>query len=285
VYVVAFRVIRGNGLKIALSLRTALWEKIKDVYFPAIQAMTAQVDEYPPRPTDYKPVTRDDFLYLLHPNVKAKEIKGIQRMVSSELKSFTKTHGKLVMDPDYHASIIVHANKEDALDISSQAAESYSGYYTDRLNRRVFAVPLGSGNEPKAYLGSALRSLFYQLRYGDNQPLWIHEGEVRASWVTNMSGRKLPALSRGYKKSIPNPVVDFQQLHTLRGVDLTNQAFCYVAFFEAGPGRYQKAFRSFLKMYGSTGDWRAATKKYLLALDQKKMAKDMARFAEKELRE
>ena len=132
----------------------------------------------------------------------------------------------------------MHRKKEHSLELSSSAAESYSGYYADRINRRVFAVPLGIGKEPQAYFGSALRSLFFTMRYGDNQPYWIHEGEVRAAWIRYMAGRKLPALSPGYKKSIPDRFVTLLQLPSLRGADMTNQAFCYVAFFEAGPGKY-----------------------------------------------
>ncbi|MHC4490897.1 MAG: hypothetical protein ACYTDU_04665 [Planctomycetota bacterium] len=253
--------------------------------FNAVQTMSAAVDEFPPRPERYKAITKDDYLYLLHPDVRAKVVKDLHRQLTNEERAFTKLHGKLPKDPDHPASIVVHAKKEHALDLSPKAAESYSGYYTDRINRRVFAVPLGRGKEPLAYFASALRSLFFTMRFGDNQPYWIHEGEVRAAWVTHMSGRKLPALSPGYKKSIPDRFAALQQLHTLRGADLTNQAFCYVAFFVAGPGKYQKAFKSFFKTFATTGDWRSAQKKHLLGLDQVKMAKDLAKFAKQELRE
>jgi len=269
----------------ALSCRTALWDKIKDVYFEMIQAMTAAVDEFPPRPLGYKAVTKDDFLYLYHRDVKSKVLKDLQRVVRDEERSFVRAHGKLSHDPDHYVSIIVHKKKEDALELSPKAAESYSGYYADRAGRRVFAVPLGPGKEPKAYFASALRSLFFTMRYGDNQPYWVHEGEVRAAWVTHMAGRKLPALSTGYKKSIPEKLVALDQLSMLRGADLTNQAFCYVAFFLVGPGKYQKAFKSFLKDFASTGDWRTAQKDHLLSLDRAKMAKDLAKFAEEELKE
>lgn len=288
VYVVAYRVVRGNGLKMALSCRRVLWEKIKDVYFGMVQNMSAAVDEYPPRPDRYRAIPKDSYLYLVHPDVRSKDakkiVKDLHREIESHEKDFSKLHGKLPKDPNQHATIVVHAKKEEALDLSPEAAESYSGYYADRVNRRVFAVPLGIGKEPRAYLGSALRSLFFTMRYGDNQPYWLHEGEVRAAWVTAMAGRKLPALSPGYKSSIPDKLVSLQQLPMLKGADLTNQAFCFVAFFVAGPGKYQKAFKSFLKMYAETGDWRSAHKKHLLGLDQAKMAKDLAKFAKNDLK-
>jgi len=285
VYVVSWRVVRGNGLKMALSCRTALWDKIKDAYFEAIQGMTAVVDEYPPRPLGYKAVTRDDILYLYHRDVKAKVIKDLHRLVKDEERAFSRTYGRLDRNPDYHASIIVHAKKEDALDLSAKAAESYSGFYADRATRRIFAVPLGAGKEPKAYFASALRSLFFAMRYGDNQPYWVHEGEVRAAWVTRMAGRKLPALSTGYKKSIPAKLVALDQLSMLKGADLTNQAFCFVAFFKVGPPKYQKAFKSFLREFAATGDWTTAQKKHLLRFERTKLAKDLAKFAKEELKE
>jgi hypothetical protein len=284
VYVVSYRVVRGNGLKMALSCRTALWEKIKAVYFDMVQNMSAAVSEFPPRPESYKGITKDGYLYLLHPDVRSKAIKDLHRQVTAEEKAFSKLHGKLRRDPNQPVAIVVHAKKEDALDVSPEAAESYSGFHTDRNNRRLFAVPLGVGKEPRAYLGSQLRSLFFTMQYGDNQPYWIHEGEVRAAWVTAMAGRKLPALSPGYKSSIPDRFVGLQQLPMLQGADLTNQAFCYVAFFEAGPGKYQKAFKSFLRQFAATGDWRAAQKKYLLGLDQARLAKDLAKFAKNDLK-
>ena len=285
VYVVAYRVVQGNGLKIALSCRKALWEKIKNTHFAAIQAMSAAVNEFPPRPDRYKAVEKDGYLYLLHPDVKAKAIKDLHRQLINEERAFVKRHGKFTINPDHPPSIVVHAKKEDALELSSNAAESYSGYYSDFVNRRVFAVPLRTGKEPRAYFGSALRSLLFTLRYGGNQPYWVHEGEVRASWVRHMSGRKLPALSPGYKKSIPSKLVALSLLPTLRGADLTSQGFCYLAFFVSGPGKYQKAFKLFLKAFTANGDWRAAWKKHMLSLDQKRLAKDVAKFAKDDLRE
>ena len=285
VYVVAYRVVQGNGLKIALSCRKALWEKIKDTYFAAVQAISAAVDEFPPRPERYKAVVKDDYLYLLHPDVSAKAIKDLHRQLTNEEREFVKRHGKITIDPDHPPSIIVHAKKEDALELSPKAAESYSGYHADWLNRRVFAVPLGRGREPRAYFGSVLQSLLFTMRYGANQPYWVHEGEVRAAWIRHMSGRKLPALSPGYKKSIPSRLVALSQVPTLRGADLTNQAFCYLAFFVAGPGKYKKAFKLFLKAFATNGDWRAAWKKHMLSLDQKRLAKDLAKFAKDDLRE
>lgn len=285
VYVVAWRVVRGNGIKMALSCRTALWEQIKDLYFDTIQNMTVAVDEFPPRPLGYKATTKDGYLYLTHRDVRSKVVKDLHRVVRDEERSFSKEHGKLSHNPDHQVSFIVHAKKEQALDLSQKAADSYSGYYADLAARRVFAVPLGPGKEPKAYLASALRSLFFLMRYGDNQPYWLHEGEVRAAWVTHMAGRKLPALSTGYKKNIPEKFVALDQITMLRGADLTNQAFCYVAFFRVGPGKYQRAFRSFLKQYASTGDWRTAQKEHLLSLDKMKLAKDLAKFAKDELKD
>jgi hypothetical protein len=285
VYVVTWRLVRGNGIKIALSCRTALWDKIKETYFEAVQGMTAVVDEFPPRPLGYKEDKRDGYLYLYHRDIKPKVIKDLHRLVKDEERNFSKVHGKIGKSPDYHASIIVHAKKEDALELSTKAAESYAGYYADRATRRVFAVPLGAGKEPRAYFASALRSLFFTLRYGGNQPYWVHEGEVRAAWVTQLSGRKLPALSTGYKKSIPEKLVALDQIAMLKGADLINQAFCYVAFFEAGPPKYQRAFRSFLKEYAATGDWITAQKNHLLRFDRAKFAKDLAKFAKEELKE
>lgn len=284
VYVVSYRVVRGNGLKMALSCRKALWDQIKTVYFDMVQNMSAAVEEFPPRPDRYVAITKDDYLYLLHPDVRKRVVKDLHRQLEHEERAFSKVHGRLVKDPNQHATIIVHNKKEEALELSSEAAESYSGYHVDRVNRRVFAVPLGVGKEPRAYFGSQLRSLFFTMRYGDNQPYWIHEGEVRAAWVTAMAGRKLPALSPGYKSSIPDRFVGLAQLPMLKGADLTNQAFCYVAFFEAGPSRYQKAFKLFLKQFAATGDWRAAEKKYLLGLDQARLAKDLAKFAKNDLK-
>ncbi|MHC4547869.1 MAG: hypothetical protein ACYTEZ_03750 [Planctomycetota bacterium] len=285
-YVATHRMLRRNGIELGVSTPAELWPQVRDALFDAIDTLESTVPEAPPRPEGYKAVTRDDYVYLLHPDVKKKVLKGLHKFVRDEEKGFARLHGKLVKSKDNLPVIIVHAKQNEAAELSQKAAEAYGGYYLDFWNRRLFAVPLSRDKEAQAYLGSALRSLFYFLRYGDMQPVWVHEGEVRAVWVEKMAGRKLPALSDGYGKSIPESIMNLAQLPALKDrTALVNQAFCWVAFFHVGPRKYQKAYRSFLKALGDAGDAEAALKDHLLALDQQKLLKEMNKFVRGALKE
>ena len=241
----------------------------------------------PSLPLGYKEIVRDDFLYYLHSGAKRKDIKGLHKFLKDEQKKFSKVYGKFTISPDDPPIIVLHATKEDATDLSERAAEYPSGFFFDFTKRRIFAVPLTRSAEAQAYLGSALHSLFFIIRFGEAAPYWLYEGEVRATWVEYMAGRKLPALSDGYAKSIPEKILALDQVPALRGKDaagLTNQAFCYVVFFRVGPKKYRKPFNAFLKAYAKTGDWQQAQKDHLFSLDQKKLQKDMAKFAKEELK-
>ena len=49
-----------------------------------------------------------------------------------------------------------------------------------------------------------------------------------------------------------------------------------MALFHAGPARYRKAYKRYLKAIGDGEDWTVAATEYLLSLDLEKMQRDAA---------
>ena len=287
VYVVVYRRIRRNGVKFALVCPKSSWQpKVQDAFFKAVESLKTTLARVTSVPLGYKEYEKDGYLYYLHSDAKRKDLKALHKFLREEEKAFSKIYGKFKVPKNDPPIIIVHKEKVDAAGMSEAAANSRTGHSYDFKKRLIFAVPLTRDLEPQAYFGSALRSQFFLIRFGIAEPYWLYEGEVRATWVEYMSGRKHPAIYDAYKNSIPKRILALNQVPALRGeaaAEFTNQAFCWVVFLREGPRKYQKAFQSFLKEYGATGDWQKSQEQ-LLKIDQKKMHAAMTKFAEKNFR-
>ena len=278
-----FRRVRGNLLQVNLVCLADDFVDARQDLLDATRSLTAKLDTWPPTPSGYKTRTKGRYRYVVHPGIKS--YSHVERTISRQAKAFAKFHGALpkAVKGEYE-TIYVIPTLSAAKDISEQAAKSTNSTYVDVALPAVFTTPIAKTNlQRTTELAGTTQGLLFVLRYGSHTPLWAWTGERGFTNATLMTGKKLPYLHEGYSSWAaqlalkPLDVIDAYQKEN--SSDFFQQSFWYVALFRAGPSKYRKAYKAFLKDYAQTGDGEAALKKHIEPLGYGEIKAAATKFA------
>jgi hypothetical protein len=119
------------------------------------------------------------------------------------------------------------------------------------------------------------------------RPSWLFNSEMTLAYEYEFTGKRLPWISKYRYDRLPRNGVRFETVAAGSGDDRERflaESLACTMFFRAGPSKYRKAYRNFLKDLCETGDWAEAQRMHLLSLDQDKLAADLRRFLDKRVR-
>ena len=166
--------------------------------------------------------------------------------------------------------------QQQAGKILKQAGDAELSFYADHRDRRLFAVPVARGNQEQAgLLAGEFQGLLYVIRYGYIEPRWIFQGERAVARAEVLTGKSLPFLHEGMVAwTVDLKFGTLDELATpeaRKQESYSKQAFFYVCTFRAGPSKYRRAYKAFLKDFGTTYDHEGAVQRHLAPLDARKL--------------
>jgi len=283
-YVVIFyRRIRGSMISVRFRVDLSTYEKYLTELAAISNSVVAEFLSSPHSPEEYRKTNFGGFLILQHDKVKGK-CNSVRRELAKGIKRFEAIQGELPSPGHALPQIIVLTEFSQMKDVGAELVDA--DFHSDPANLRMFCRALGKRPEQDQLVRfhGALHELLHAVTYGAYEPMWLNVGlrNVEASYVA--CGKKLPSMANGCFADLPRRNLTFEQMLTLRHKDVDTysaNAFCYAAFFQAGPKKYREAFKAFLTDLRATGDWRACEQSHILTFDQTEMQADAQKFLKK----
>jgi hypothetical protein len=227
---------------------------------------------------------RDGYIYQRHPSVSEADEKKLHRFVRKQEKLFARELAPVPRPKENRPIIAVFSRRGDMGPIDHEAAADKSGTHFDSLQRRIYTLRLS--DEQEAPLANDLAYLFCMQAFG-GEPDWFYQGESEVAYQHARTGGKPTTVTKYRYDRLPWEGPRFDAVRTSRESDwegFIKGSIGYTIFFHAGPSKYRKAYRNFLKDLRETGDWVEAERVHLLSLDQDRMAAAMKVFLEKRVR-
>ena len=285
---VGYRKIRGNGIVFQLECPESIFQRVRDPFLAAAKSFEADLELYPRIPKTYKIKKKGAVLYAQHPRVKS--IKDTQKLFRSIEKRFTKFHGKLSKGDDEQPVVYILRQMGDARPVLEAAADSTRDRFMDWTNVRLFTLPVVRSDQDKlGLLTDSAHQMYFRLVYGHQQPWWARLGDAGWARSEETTGKKLPFMSTGLANWRQGTTIGpLDKLDALNGQGdgsaFSKQSFFYGCFFHAGPSKYRKAYKRFLKAWRETGDGKRAAEKHLYSLGVAKIQEAATKWVHKDLK-
>lgn len=282
----AFRAIKGNGFFARLDCAPAAYDEAEKPFTRAVLAIEADLDRFPPIPESFETTKKGRFLWAVHPGVKG-SIRFMQKIAAAQEKRFVKVHGKPPLPADGEEPVIyVLSDRMQAAPLFEVAAGR--DFTVDVAGRRLFAEYLGEESETNvqgSFAGFVQRLLFV-VRYGDARPDWLAQGEQSVAFAEYMTGKPLPYLHSGMIQGgqTLTPIDELDKLRETNEAAWGPQLLYHVGLLRAGPGKYRRAYKDFLKEYLETHDWETALANRLGSLGYAELRDAAQHFMDRSLR-
>lgn len=293
VLVIGIRRFRCHGIHVRVVCARSTWAKpdVQNAFFAIMKGIQCKLPRWPGIPVNldqYKIDKRDGLVFYIQRGVSKKARKRIENCVCAVQKNFVRFHGAITRPEDEPPLIFIHRDVAMHKQFSEKAAADREGMHAEPRARRVFALGYeGSSRWPDANLAYQLTSLFIEERYGIAQPAWFEVGECFVAETRIRLGKELPYVTQQFadqRDKVNKRFTELKDLRKTKWKDYFLHGQAYGAFFRAGPTKYRKAYRAFLKEFAETCNYQGAVRKHLYSLDQNEMYKDMRRFLERKLR-
>jgi hypothetical protein len=281
--VTAYAMARRNGVNTQISCDVASWPALRGAFLHMARSLRADVDEWPPHPSQLQRQPLGGVIYLVHPSVKSSDMERLQALVARVARDFEASHGKIILSEENLPLVVIYNSLAEARSLSDELKGVDAAATTDILGGRIFLtpVPVGRGRK-RADCSECVVQLLYIQRYGFADPYWMYVGEGRAAWSEEAAGLHIPRVATSV--GLPSAPLAFSEVVRMENGDGTGEgtfhdnATAYVLFFRAGPARYRKAYEAFKAELAATRDVRRATETHLLSLDQDVMKADLERW-------
>ncbi|MCZ6573359.1 MAG: hypothetical protein O7C98_09355 [Planctomycetota bacterium] len=286
--IISYRKIRGNGLVFQLECSDAVFERLRDPFLAAAQSFEADLELYPPIPKTYKIKKKGIVTYAQHPRVKS--IKDTLKLFSSVEKRFTRYHGKFPKSDDEQPVVYILRQMRDARSVLEAVADSTNDQFMDWANVRLFATPVIRSDLNKlGILTENAHQMYFRLVYGTQEPHWARTADGGWARSHETTGKKLPFMQDGLANWRQQTTIGrLDKLDSLRGQGdgsaFYKQSFFYGCFFHAGPSKYRKAYKQFLKAWRETGNGKRAAEKHLYSIGIEKIQQAATKWVHQDLK-
>ncbi|MCZ6572195.1 MAG: hypothetical protein O7C98_03390 [Planctomycetota bacterium] len=282
-----FGKLMGHGFVLTLDCPEAAWDEARKDLMDAALSIRADLEPAPPPARKFKAKKKRRYLFLTHPSVKG-STAYMSTLILGQQKKFSKLHGKPSAS-DVPNQVYVLRDREDARPILERAADHSMDYFTDHVHGRMFVKYVAKGNEEGAgWLAGETQGLLFGIVYGTLEPRWVLYGEQAAARAEQLTGKKLPFLTAGmaaWREGLNlGPLDRLPEIQKSNWDSYARQSFFYVCFFHAGPSKYRKAYKQFLKEWRETGDGERAAEKHLRTLGLKKIQQAATKWVYQDLK-
>ena len=269
-FLIGYKLFERNMLAVSFAGSQAVLATVRPHLFAAVEGLEADLPSWPAYPAEYERFGRDGLEYLVHPGFPAARLESMQHRLLAVRRAYEERMGQVPPRPRNRLQVVLHASASRARALCPEAGEA--PFYSDFSAGRLFATPIhGDDARAEALLAHAFSDLLHYQRFGGAGISWIRMGEAHLDWVTTLTGRKLPAVTRGFADSLSEVIVPIEEMRVLKTPGKSAQARAYALFFHCGPKQYREAFSSFLASGDADGDWEKAHALHLESLDSAKL--------------
>lgn len=285
----ALRIVRRVALMFLFEVPSSDWERVHPLLLEAVRtADTKRIDNVE-RPSGYRTLERDGYLYLVHPAAKDRDALAFHSLVLAAERDWAKTRGPVPKPKDNPIEVWFHGRREDAESaVTARLGKpwSTSGVYDDcSLGVLVGAKLPQETGIPLAELRRSVWRVFHMQCFGPH-PEWMMAMESWAEWMEASCGKSLPWVPAGAHEPLPDGPSPLDYLFAGSYASVSGDRptmTAYLGLFRCGPKPYQDAWKSFLAEMRRSGDWREA-EKILRALDPAKTVAAAEAFRAKSLK-
>jgi hypothetical protein len=285
---VVYRRFRCRGIHLGLHCKATTLERIRKPFFAAVRSITCSLPRWPELPKGYRHSTLDGISYQVRGPLGDKSFKQMHKCVRATQKEFVRVHGRIPRAADAPLLVIVHRDPEQHIELDKNATNVWYGMFADGRAKRVLAIPYKTPRSMReGALAWAVTEVLFMERYGTVEPWWATVGEASLARMRILTGKKAPWVTKAWTNSdvvISHTLSKLEDLRATRYREYARHAQAYSLLFRAGPGKYRRAYKSFLADLAGTGDYRTAQQKHLFSLDGAQLLTDLRHFLEKKVR-
>ncbi|MEM8886213.1 MAG: hypothetical protein AAGD14_19290 [Planctomycetota bacterium] len=286
-YVHAFVRARGRTTELMLATTSDVFDTAFRDFLASLTTFESMRAEWPAVTKDYAVRSAGRLKVAVHKEV-ATKTTSLFKTIKQAQRACDRAHGTLPRPPNGEKAplVYVHAHRADEAglvprlgNVDTKCSICFSG-----LALFVLLEEKEWTRELASELSFRIGEFNAMYRWGDEVPQWVRTGEGAVTRAESMSGKKLPLLERVYWNWTTEPnlptLAEMPALLRQEGSwdRYYKAAFCYVAFFRAGPRKSRKAYRSYLSDIEKNLDYEKAAREHLEPLGYEKIKSEMSTF-------